>query len=135
MRHPSHSKLRTRAIDSLTHSLTRPLSQRTINYPRPHGHSRGPQVVHKSSGFSLGGADCMRGPGRRWAPSTWRARRNEQERHMHGDGAEGSSQGSRADAGAERRQRPQANFYRVQEVLATWGGSAKQAGSFGLNRP
>ena len=56
---------------------------------------------------------------------------------MHGNGAEGSSQGSRADVGAERRrlQRARAKYYREQEGLATWGGSAKQAGSCGLNRP
>ena len=34
-------------------------------------------------------------------------------------------------------QHPQAKYryYREQEGLATWGGSAKQAGSCGLNRP
>ena len=95
---------------------------------KSNGFSLGRDGLHARAGVALGTLDVARSG----------ERRDEQERHRHGDGAEGSSQASRADAGAESRrvQRPRAKYCRrEQEVLATWGGSAKQAGSCGLNRP
>jgi hypothetical protein len=93
MRHPSHSKLRTRAIHSPI--LTHPLSQRTRDCPHQHGRSRGPLGtarggqeqrllpgrggLHARAGEALGTFDVARSG----------ERPDEQEWHMHGDGAEG----------------------------------------------
>jgi hypothetical protein len=95
--------------EPLTRLLTRPLSQRTLNCPHQRGRSRGPLGtarggqeqrllagrggLHARAGEALGTFDVARSS----------ERRDEQERCMHGDGAEGSRQGSRADAGADRR--------------------------------
>jgi hypothetical protein len=64
--------------------------------------------VDKSNGFSLGGADCTRGPVALdpfdvARSSDWM---DEQERYMQGDGTEGGAGGGgRVEAGAEEEAR------------------------------
>ena len=71
-----HSKAPgTRAIHSLTqcacpHGAHFPTHARTATCTA----HKVLRAVDKSSSFSLGTADCTRGPARRWAPSTWHAR-------------------------------------------------------------
>ena len=67
----------------------------------------GPQAlraVGKSSGFSLAGRGGLHArAGKALGPfdvARSSERTDEQDRHMHGNGTEGRSQGSRADAGA-----------------------------------
>jgi hypothetical protein len=79
--HPSHS---------LAYSLTRSHGACLTSHARRAATRAAHQVlraVDKSNGFSLGGADCTRGPVRRRAPSTARLseRMDKQELCMHGD--------------------------------------------------
>ena len=99
MRHPSHSKLQ-HPSHSLAYSLARSQG-RTLNYPHPHGHSRGPL------GTARGGQEQRLLPGRAGLHARAGAalvpfdvarsseRTGEQELSMHGDATEGGSQGRR----------------------------------------
>ena len=105
MRHPSHSELQ-HPSQSLAYSV-RPLPRRTLHYPCPHATCTAHKVlraVDESSGFSLAGrgglharAGVALGP---FDVARSSERTDEHERFMHGNGAEGRSQGSRAEAGA-----------------------------------
>jgi hypothetical protein len=98
--HPSHPLAYSLA-------LTRLLPRRTLVYPRPRGHSRGPL------GIARGGRGQRLLPGRGGLHARAGAalvpfdvarsseRTDEQELRMNGLETQGCSQGTRADAGAD----------------------------------
>ena len=133
------------AREPLTCLLTRPLSQRTLNCPHQRGRSRGPlgnaRGGQQQRLLAVVGADCTRGPARRWAPLTWHARASGGTSRSGTCMATGRSSAVKA-AGQMPGRRGGVCSALGQSTAAYrkfwqlgWGGSAKQAGSCGLNRP